>query len=112
MRSRAGNWIDGPDHALLQLVRLEGAHELVAEAVQGGDLKAIGPYLKLARGNRPLPKAGARKEVYDAARAKNCSPRSPRRRPDRSRKARKAAKESRRRAARRSAIGDAPQFLT
>ncbi len=58
---------DGPDHALLQLVRLEGAHELAAEAVHGGDLKAIGPYLKLLETIDRYQKAGARKVVYDAA---------------------------------------------
>jgi hypothetical protein len=35
----------GPDHAMLQLVRLESAHRLTAETVASGDIAAIGPYL-------------------------------------------------------------------
>ncbi|HEX9169301.1 MAG TPA: hypothetical protein VF886_10325 [Roseiarcus sp.] len=58
---------DGPDHALLQLFRLEAAHELAAEAVAAGDLKAIGPYLKLLDAIDHYQKAGSRKVVYNAA---------------------------------------------
>src|SRR5271163_100683 len=35
------------DHAMLQLVRLESAHRLAAEAVAGGDIGAITPYLSV-----------------------------------------------------------------
>jgi hypothetical protein len=35
------------DHALLQLVRLESAHAMAAEAVAAGDLRAITPYLNV-----------------------------------------------------------------
>jgi predicted transcriptional regulator len=38
--------IDRPaDHALLQMVRLEKAHEVAIEALAAGDLSAIAPYL-------------------------------------------------------------------
>jgi hypothetical protein len=56
---------DPPDHALLQLVRLEGAHALTAEAVAAGDFKAIGPYLQVLDRIDRYRKAGARKKDYD-----------------------------------------------
>jgi predicted transcriptional regulator len=65
---------DPPDHALLQLFRLEGAHTLAAEAVAAGDLKAIAPYLQVLDRIDRYRKAGARKEVYDAAAREDCSP--------------------------------------
>jgi predicted transcriptional regulator len=38
--------VDRPaDHALLQMVRLEKAHEVAAEALAAGDLRAIAPYI-------------------------------------------------------------------
>ena len=55
------------DHALLQLVRLEGAQALAAEAIDAGDLKAIASYLKVLDGLDRYQKAGAAKHVYDAA---------------------------------------------
>ena len=55
------------DHALLQLVRLEGAQALAAEAIDAGDLKAIAPYLKVLERLDRYHKAGATKPVYDAA---------------------------------------------
>ena len=58
---------DASDHALLQLVRLEGAQALAAEAIDAGDLKAIAPYLKVLDGLDRYHKAGATKPVYDAA---------------------------------------------
>ena len=58
---------DLPDHALLQLLRLEGALARAAEAVAGGDVKAIGPYLQVLDHIDRYRKAGARQEVYDAA---------------------------------------------
>ena len=58
---------DASDHALLQLVRLEGAQALAAEAIDAGDLKAIAPYLKVLDGLDRYQKAGATKPVYDAA---------------------------------------------
>jgi len=58
---------DASDHALLQLVRLEGAQALAAEAIDAGDLKAIAPYLKVLDGLDRYQKAGATKHVYDAA---------------------------------------------
>jgi hypothetical protein len=40
--------VDGEsDHAMLQLVRLESAHRLAAEAVAGGDIRAIATYLSV-----------------------------------------------------------------
>jgi hypothetical protein len=48
-------------------MRLEGAQALAAEAVSGGDLKAIPPFLQILDGLDRYRKAGARKEVYDAA---------------------------------------------
>jgi hypothetical protein len=40
--------VDGEsDHAMLQLVRLESAHRLAAEAVAGGDIGAIAAYLSV-----------------------------------------------------------------
>jgi hypothetical protein len=60
--------VDGErDHALLQLVRLEGAHALAAESVAAGDLKAIGPYLKVLDQLDRYQKPGATKHVYDDA---------------------------------------------
>ena len=58
---------DGPDHAILQLFRLEQAQRLAAKAVDGGDLKAIAPYLQVLDHLDRYRKAGARKAVYDAA---------------------------------------------
>ena len=58
---------DASDHALLQLVRLEGAQALAAEAIDAGDLKAIAPYLKVLDGLDRYHKAGAAKPVYDDA---------------------------------------------
>lgn len=56
---------DLPDHVLLQLVRLEGAHALAARTVAAGDLKAIGPYLKVLDRIDRYRKPGATKHVYD-----------------------------------------------
>jgi predicted transcriptional regulator len=58
---------DPPDHALIHLVRLEGAQALAAETIAGGDLKAIAPYLQVLDRIDRYRKAGATKEVYDAA---------------------------------------------
>jgi hypothetical protein len=58
---------DGPDHAILRLFRLEQAQRLAAMAVDGGDLKAISPYLQVLDHLDRYRKAGARKAVYDAA---------------------------------------------
>ena len=58
---------DAPDHALLQLVRVEGAHALAAEAIDAGDLGAIGPYLKVLERLDRYHEAGATKAVYDDA---------------------------------------------
>ena len=58
---------DLPDHALLQLFRLEGAQALAAQTVAAGDLKAIAPYLQVLDRLDRYRKAAARKEVYDAA---------------------------------------------
>ena len=55
------------DHALLQLVRLEGAHALAAKSVAAGDLKAIAPYLNVLDRLDRYQKPGATKHVYDAA---------------------------------------------
>src|SRR5580704_11154692 len=52
------------DHALLQLVRLEGAHEVAAQAIAAGDLRAVGPYLKVL-GRLDRYQAGAKKDPYD-----------------------------------------------
>jgi len=60
--------VDDPtDHALLQLMRLEGAHALAAEAVNAGDLAAITPLLRVLERLDRYHKAGTRKAVYDAA---------------------------------------------
>jgi len=48
---------DASDHALLQLVRLEGAKALAAEAIDVGDLKAVAPYLKVSS-VRPISQGG------------------------------------------------------
>ena len=56
---------DPTDHALIQLIRLEGALELAAQAVDSGDLAAIGPLLKVLERIDRHQKAGARKEAYD-----------------------------------------------
>jgi hypothetical protein len=58
--------VDDPsDHALLQLVRLEGAQALAAETVAAGDLKAIAPYLQVLDRIDRYRKTGATKQVYD-----------------------------------------------
>jgi hypothetical protein len=62
--------LDGPrDHALLQFMRIESAHGLAAEAIAAGDLRAIGPYLKVLDRLDRYQKGGAAKDgaVYDAA---------------------------------------------
>jgi len=51
------------DHALLQFVRLEGAHALAAEAIDAGDLGAIGPYLNVLERLDRYREAGATKAV-------------------------------------------------
>jgi hypothetical protein len=58
---------DLPDHALLQLFRLEGAQALAARTIAAGDLKAITPYLQVLDRLDHYRKAGMRKESYDAA---------------------------------------------
>jgi fermentation-respiration switch protein FrsA (DUF1100 family) len=61
---------DGPrDHALLHFMRIESAHGLAAEAIAAGDLRAIGPYLKVLDRLDRYQKGGAAKDgaVYDAA---------------------------------------------
>jgi hypothetical protein len=58
---------DLPDHALLQLFRLEGAQALAAQTIAAGDLKAIAPYLQVLDRLDRYRKAGARQEVYDDA---------------------------------------------
>ena len=55
------------DHALLQLVRLEGAQELAAAMVEAGDVKAIAPYLSVLTSIDRYQRAGRTKTVYDAA---------------------------------------------
>ena len=54
------------DHALLQLVRLEGAHAVAAQAIAAGDLRAVGPYLNVL-GRLDSYQAGATKDAYDDA---------------------------------------------
>jgi DNA-binding CsgD family transcriptional regulator len=56
---------DPPDHALIQLIRLEGAQALAAKTIAGGDLKAIAPYLQVLDRLDRYRQTGARKEVYD-----------------------------------------------
>ncbi len=58
---------DLPDHALLQLFRLEGALALAGRAIEGGDLKAIPPYLKVLDHLDLYRKASVRKQIYDDA---------------------------------------------
>ena len=56
---------DPPEHALIQLIRLEGAQVLAAEAVAAGDLTAIAPYLQVLDRIDRYRKTGATKHVYD-----------------------------------------------
>jgi predicted transcriptional regulator len=58
---------DLPDHALLQLFRLEGALAIAGKAIEGGDLKAIPPYLKVLDHLDLYRKASVRKQAYDDA---------------------------------------------
>jgi hypothetical protein len=62
--------IDPPtDHAILQLMRLEPALRLAAEAVVSGDIKAVRYYLKLLdQLDRCQPAAAAPQAYDDAAR--------------------------------------------
>jgi predicted transcriptional regulator len=58
---------DLPDHALLQVFRLEGALAIAGKAIEAGDLKAIPPYLKVLDHLDFYRKAGVRKQGYDDA---------------------------------------------
>ena len=53
------------DHALLQLVRLESAHAMAAEAVAAGDLRAITPYLNVLERIERYQNGRATKNVDD-----------------------------------------------
>ena len=66
---------DLPDHALLQLFRLEGAQALAAKTIAAGDLKAITPYLQILDRLDRYRKAGTRKSLTTPPRGKDCSPR-------------------------------------
>lgn len=62
--------IDRPaDHAMLQMVRLEKAHEVAAEALAAGDLSAISPYLGVLERLDRYAQIGAAKQApaYDDA---------------------------------------------
>ena len=67
--------VDAPtDDAMLQLMRLEPALRLAAEAVVTGDIKAVRYYLKLFdQLNRCEPAAAAPQAVDDAARERLCA---------------------------------------
>jgi hypothetical protein len=58
---------DPTDHAIIQLMRLDCAHALAAQAVDAGDLGAIDSLLKVLERMDRYHKAGTRKAVYDAA---------------------------------------------
>ncbi len=58
---------DPTDHAIIQLMRLEAAHELAARAVDSGDRKAIDPLLKVLERIDRYHHAAKRKAVYDDA---------------------------------------------
>ena len=57
----------GPDQAMLQLLRLEGALRLAAEAVGAGDIGAIGPYLNVLDRIDRYRRGAAPVEVYNKA---------------------------------------------
>lgn len=57
----------GSDHALLQLARLESALRLGAEALEAGDLRAIGPYLAVLDRMDRHRREAAPLLVYDKA---------------------------------------------
>ena len=60
--------LDGPtDHALIQRMRLDRAHELAAQAVDAGDLRAIDTLLKVLDRIDRYRKAGMRQALYDDA---------------------------------------------
>src|SRR5271165_2295022 len=62
---------DESDHARVQLARLEAALQSAGEAIAGGDVKAIGPYLRvLDRLDRHRGAAAARRMEGDAMRRK------------------------------------------
>ena len=62
---------DDSDHARVQLARLETALQAAGEAVAGGDIKAIGPYLRvLDRFDRYRGAAAARSESEGVFRQK------------------------------------------
>ena len=56
----------GPDHAMLQLARLEGALRLTAERVAAGDIGAIGVHLKVLERLDRYRGGAAPIQVYDA----------------------------------------------
>ncbi len=58
---------DPTDHAIIQLMRLDAAHELAARAVDSGDLKAIDSLLKVLERMDRYHKAAACKAAYDDA---------------------------------------------
>ena len=110
---------DASDHALLQLVRLEGAQALAAEAIDTGELNAIAPYLKVLERLDRYQTVGATKPVYDAAARERLFAKMSRVADRLEAKARKAARAARRRPDRRrsdpSSGADAgifPDFVT
>ena len=76
--------IDRPaDHALLQMVRLEKAHEVAIEALAAGDLSAISPYWR-SRETRSLSDNGSAETTAGVRRRgarKTARQAEPRRRP-------------------------------
>ena len=100
---------DLPDHALLQLFRLEGAQALAAKTIAAGDLKAITPYLQILDRLDRYRKAGTRKEFLRRRRAgKTVRQDEPHRRAARGGNPQIA--KGRRRASPRAGPGDAAGF--
>ena len=66
---------DASDHALLQLVRLEGAQALAAEAIDAGELKAIAPTSRCSMGSTATTRRARRGPSMTTPRGRGSSPR-------------------------------------
>ncbi len=67
---------DLPDHALLQIFRLEGALAIAGKAIEAGDLKAIPPSSRFSTISTSIKRRASGNRGTTTPRGRNCSPRS------------------------------------
>ena len=67
---------DPTDHAIIQLMRLDSAHELAARAVDSGDLRAIDSLLKVLDESTAIIRPERAKQSTTPPRGSGCSPNS------------------------------------